>query len=73
MKMRVGFDLTIRRTKLPRKFWRRIAFHNSKIRFDVSGWSCIEHIWCLGYEINLHWGSKICPKKDQKSSTSKSA
>jgi len=52
----IHFCLTAQRTKLPRRFRKRLALHNSRLRMNVSGYANLERWWLLGWDVTIQWG-----------------
>ncbi len=60
------FSVEIKRTKMPLRFRKRIAFRNHAIRLEVSGYPNYERLWAFGFEAVLEWGSALVSGKATK-------
>ncbi len=54
--MPISFSFQARRSPLPMRFRKRVAFRNSKIRQEVSGFGNYERLYFLGMDVTLEWG-----------------
>jgi len=61
----VRFSVYATASKMPRHFFRRVTFRNSKIRQDASGYANYERVWLLGFDVTVMWGRYSPAKPDE--------